>query len=87
VPVIHGVGWSYQEGKLFGADTLIAIDNYNKKGIIRHKNADRAKQIWSRYQNDLKYYNQNKDRLRKEYQGAKDYLTSIDFWKGYLGID
>lgn len=87
VPVIHGVGWSYQEGKLFGADTLIAIDNYNKKGIIRHKNADRAKQIWSRYQNDLKYYRQNKERLKKEYQDSKAYLTSIDFWKGYLGID
>lgn len=86
VPVIHGVGWSCQEGKLFGADTLIAIDNFNKKGIIRHKNADRAKQIWSRYQNDLKYYRQNKERLKKEYRASKAYLTSIDFWKSYLSL-
>lgn len=86
VPVIHGVGWSYQEGRLYGAEAVIAIDNFNKKGIIRHKNADRAKQIWSRYQNDLKYYRQNKEKLKKEYQASKAYLTSFDFWESYLSL-
>lgn len=86
VPIIHGVGWSYQEGKLFGADTVIAIDNFNYKGVIRTKNPDRAKQIWSRFQNDLRFYEHNKSRLRAEYSTAKDKLTSIEFWKGYLGI-
>lgn len=87
VPVIHGVGWSYQEGRLYGADAVIAIDNFNKKGIIRTKNSDRAKQIWSRFQNDLKFYERNKSRLKEEYSAAKDQLTSIEFWKGYLGIE
>lgn len=86
-PVIHGVGWSFQMGKLYGADTLVAIDNFNKKGIIRHKNADRAKQIWDRFQNDLKYYEKNKTRLKHEYESACSRLTSMEFWKEYLGIE
>lgn len=87
VQVIHGVGWSYPVGKLYGADTLIAIDNFNKKGIIRHKNPDRAKQIWSRFQNDLKFYEAHKADLKKEYSAASKWLTSEKFWRGYLGLE
>lgn len=85
--VIHGVGWSYPVGKLYGADTLIAIDNFNKKGIIRHKDPERAKRIWNRFQSDLKYFSTNKEALRKEYSEAASWLTSIEFWKQYLGLD
>lgn len=85
--VIHGVGWSYPVGKLYGTDTLIAIDNFNKKGIIRHKDPERAKRIWNRFQSDLKYFSTNKEALRKEYSEAAPWLTSIEFWKQYLGLD
>lgn len=87
VQVIHGVGWSFQEGKLYGAKTLVAIDNFNKKGVIRHRNSARGREIWYRYQKDLRYYRANKDRLKREYSQARDWLTSVEFWKGYLGLN
>lgn len=85
--IVPAAGWSYLAGKLHAVDTVVAIDVFNKKGIIRHKDVKRFKEVWDRYKRDIRYYKRHKDDLQKAYSAASSKLTSVEFWKGYLGID
>ncbi len=85
--VIPYLGWLYPAGVIRGKKIIIVIDWYNKTGAIRVKDPDRFDAITKRYHADLRYYKRNIDRLRKEYASSRKRLTSMAFWKDYLGLD
>ena len=66
---------------------LVVLDWYNRKGIIRTKDAERYKEIKKRYAHALKSYKANIERLRKEYAAARSELTSLEYWKNYLKMN
>lgn len=84
--VVEAVGWSYQPGKLYGVQNVIAINVQAKKGIIRHKDAKRARQIWYRFKHDVRVYEREKPRLEAEYRAIRERVTSVEFWKDYLDV-
>ena len=84
--VIPLLGWAYPAGAIRDKKYLIVIDWYNKQGAVRVKDTARYAAIVRRYQRDLKYYKRNIDRLRAEYAAARDELTSVRYWKHYLGM-
>lgn len=84
--VIEAVGWSYQPGELYGVDTVLAINVQNKVGIIRHRDNERDKAIWHRFITDMKRYHENKAQLEADYAACRDRITSVEYWKDYLGI-
>ena len=47
---------------------------------------ERFNQLWDRFHRDMVEFRANKDRLRKEYEAARPIMTSLPFWKQYLGI-
>lgn len=85
--VISSQSWVYPAGVIRGKKYLIAIDWHGRKGVIRKKDVARYKAIQNRYKRDVKYYKQNIERLRAEYSAAKQELTSLSFWKDYLGMN
>lgn len=85
--VIPADGGTYLPGKLRVADTVIAVDPYCKKVIVRIKDKKRFKEIWSRYKRDVKYYKKHKADLEKRYAEAKAELVSESFWRMYLSMD
>ena len=85
--IIEAYGWVYPVGRIAGVDHIVAIDVPNRKGVIRHRDAERCKAIWKRYNEDLKTFEKEKDRLREEYTAARTRLTSLEFWRHYLGVD
>ena len=87
VQIIEGVGWSYQPGKLYGADTLLVINVQSKTGIIRHRDNDRCKEIWQRFKNDVEAYKKNKAQLESDYEACRGKVTSVDYWKDYLDLN
>lgn len=84
--VIPLLGWAYPAGVIRDKKYLIVIDWYNKQGAVRVKDTARYAAIVKRYQRDLKYYKKNIDRLRAEYAAARAELTSVRYWKHYLGM-
>ena len=42
---------------------------------------------WKRFTDDLKTFNKEKGRLQEEYAAARPRLTSLEFWREYLGLD
>ncbi len=85
--VIPSEGWIYMPGKIRGKDTIVAIDSHRKRGVVRHHDVDQFNAIMKRYREDLNKYHQNRRDIEKRYSEARDWLTSEEFWKGYLGID
>ena len=84
VQIIEGVGWSYQPGKLYGVDTLLVINIQSQTGIIRHRDNDRGKALWKRFNDDLAAYHKNKDQLESAYAACRSTITSVAYWKDYL---
>ncbi len=86
VAVIGTAGWLYPAGKIRQADTIVAIDPPNRAGIIRRKDGKRFEAIMRRYKDDLRVYKAKKRQLKKEYAAARAEMTTVAFWKDYLGI-
>ena len=87
VAIIEGVGWSNQIGKLYGADTVLAINIQQKTGIIRHRDNERCKAIWKRFENDCARYRKEGEALRKSYSDIREKVTSVEYWREYLNLN
>lgn len=86
VAVIDNVGWAEVDGKIRGAEIIVALDMPSKRGAIRRIDRARFKQLSERFKSDLAEFEKNKDRLKSCYTEARAEMTSIAFWKEYLGL-
>ncbi len=84
--IITHDGWAYPSGSIHGKNTIVSIDWASRKGVIRHKDVKRYREIVKRYKRDVAYFKKNCSRLEREYQEAAPTLESVDFWKRYLGM-
>lgn len=84
--VIPNVGWAYPAGAIRGKKYLIVIDWYNRVGTVRVKDTARYKQIEKRYKADLKRFKASKKQLQEAYAASREKVTSVAFWKNYLGM-
>lgn len=65
---------------------LVALDATGKNGHVRTLDRARYKQLRKRYKNLRVRYAREKRDVAQAYRSAMPYLTSVDFWKEYLGI-
>ena len=86
VVVIDNVGWAYPVGKFQHAEYIISIDLQNQRGIIRHIDRERFRQVKDHFRQVMRDYNDRKDELEQAYSAAREEMTSVSFWKKYLGI-
>ena len=86
VVVIDNVGWAYPVGKFQHAEYIISIDLQNQRGIIRHIDRERFRQVKDHFRQVMRDYNDRKDELEQDYSAAREEMTSVSFWKKYLGI-
>lgn len=84
--IITHDGWAYPSGSIHGKNTIVSIDWASRKGVIRHKDVKRYREIVKRYKRDVAYFKKHRSRLEREYQEAAPKLESVDFWKRYLGM-
>ena len=86
VAIIDNVGWSYPAGKFQHAEYIISMDLPNHRGIIRHIDRERFRQVKDRLRKALREYEARKEELALCYSAARAEMTSVPFWKQYLGI-
>ncbi len=86
VGIIHSSGWFYQADNICKKEYLIAIDPVSRKGVIRKIDRERFRTIWERFRRDMVEYRAREEELQAAYAHARETLTSIDFWKHYLGL-
>lgn len=84
--VIPVHGWEYPAGAIRNKKYLIVIDWHNRTGCIREKDVNAYKTILKRYESDMKQYKKMEKKLLKAYSESKSEVTSLSFWKNYLGL-
>lgn len=87
VTVIDNVGWAYPVGKFQHSEYIISVDMQNQRGVIRHIDRERFRQVMNRFNAAVKDYYARYDELKKAYSAARATMTSVDFWLNYLGIE
>lgn len=68
-------------------NTLVALDTAGEKGHIRTLDKARYKQLMRRYRALRRTYSECADEVAAQYRAARPYLTSVEFWKEYLGLN
>ena len=79
-------GWFYAPNQIRRYKELLSVTHDGSEAILRRMDRKRFKSLYRRYKNDLKIYEKNKDRIREEYASARPEMTSLSFWKSYLGM-
>lgn len=79
--------WHYSPNEMRGHNTILAVTPDGRQGVLRHRDQARFDDLYRRWEADQKLYNSRRDELRAQWAAARDELTSVAFWKGYLGID
>lgn len=83
---IDVAGWLYPASEIRRKDTIVAVDMENQRGIIRHMDRKRFHEVQQRYLRDMRYYRANEKRLKQEYSSEAAKITSVAWWKRYLGM-
>lgn len=87
VAIMADNGGAYQGGVIRKADTIVAIDAQNRKGVIRHKNKTKFNEVMRRYKADIAEYKKKRDDLDKAYKAAFKRMTTVEAWENYLGMN
>lgn len=86
IGIIPYDGWYYAPNQIRRYTRLLSISHDGSEGIYREMDRARFKSLYRRYKADLKLYKKNKNKIEAQYREARSELTSIDFWKKYLGL-
>lgn len=77
---------TYQPQKMSMHRHMVAVNPFNRTGIIRTLDKKRYRALQKRFKNAMAYYRKNYARIEREYTNQKEYLTSEKFWKKYLKL-
>ncbi|MCF0233227.1 MAG: glycosyltransferase family 2 protein, partial [Enterococcus sp.] len=66
---------------------IYSYDWRNKKGLRRYPDKKKFESIMKRKDKIFERYNREHEKIEREYRDRYPYLTSIEFWKQYLGIE
>ena len=81
-----GFDHSYQPQKMCLHKNLVAINPFNKTGIVRELDKKTYRKLQRRFRNAVHVYKNNREQLIKTYRETRQYLTSETFWRKYLNI-
>lgn len=87
VAIIDAFDFEHGLGKLPRAETIVAIDIPNRQASIRRRNFKRFNELHSRFRSLIKELHRRDAALKSAYASALPQMTSVPFWKGYLGIE
>ena len=75
----------YMPEKTSGAEHIFVVDFFQKRGVVRHKDPEKFKELHERFKHDIKEIKGNR-KLLKRYKKVRAEITGEEFWKDYLGI-
>ena len=87
VAIIDAFDFEHGLGKLPRTETVVAIDIPNRLASIRRRDFERYNELHSRFRSLIKELHRRDAELKSAYASALPQMTSVPFWKGYLGIE
>lgn len=86
VSIIDAFNFDGGEGRFIKAETIVAVDVPNGRVAIRHRDRERFQDLFDRFMALTGQIRANDQALREKWSAAFPAMTSVEFWKGYLGI-
>ena len=83
---IIGFDWSHQAGAQFRHKKLLAVNPFDRTANLRVQDRKRCRKLLRRFCWDLLRYKLTHKKIERAYTAKRDWLTSEEFWKGYLEI-
>ncbi len=77
---------SYQPQKMAMHDEVIAVNPFEKTGVVRKLDKKRFRELMERYKRAEYYCKKHQKRIEKAYKEERPYMTSETFWRKYLEI-
>lgn len=77
---------SYQPQKMAMHDEVIAVNPFEKTGVVRRLDKKRFRELMIRYRKADLYCKKHRKEIEDAYRMERPYLTSEKFWRKYLGI-
>lgn len=78
---------TYQPQKMAMHSHMVAVNPFNKTGVIRQLDKSRYKELQKRFRRAVSFYKRNQNIINDEYRRSRKYLTSEEFWKKYLALE
>jgi hypothetical protein len=85
-PGVIAFDWFFVPGRNYRRKSLVAVNRNDKTGCVRTINRKRCFSLISRYKKTMKNYEKNHEKVNKEYREHFSKMTTVEFWKEYLGI-
>lgn len=86
-PSVIAYDWFYSPKKYCMRRKLLAVNPNTETAHLRIIDRKRFWELRKRYTALMKKYNEEHQRVEREYREQRAYLTSYDFWKKYLKLD
>ena len=83
---IIAFGWSYQPGRQFRCGRLLAVNPYARAAVLRVQDRRKCRELLRRFSKDMRLYKSCHREVERAYADRREWLTSEQFWKEYLGI-
>ena len=84
--IFYGPGPASSRDQM-GTSVLVACDRDGENAHVRFIDRDRYQELHNRWKKAKRHYRKNKDSIKRSYKRAMPTLTSVSFWKNYLGLD
>ncbi len=83
--VFYGPGPAASRDQV-GTRILVACDREGEHAHVRFMDRDRYRSLRARWKKAKRAYGKKRSALHREYKSAMPKLTSVSFWKSYLGM-
>lgn len=83
-PAVVAYDWFDIPEKQYKHDVVLAVNPHNQTGILRYRSRSEYLRLMKRYKSLMKKYKKNRCSVKKDYEEAKQKITSLNFWQGYL---
>lgn len=84
--IFYGPGPASSRDQM-GTRVLVACDRDGENAHVRFIDRVRYQELQNRWKKAKRHYRKNKDSIKRSYKRAMPTLTSVSFWKNYLGLD
>lgn len=85
-PAVIAYDWFYSPHRQYLRKQLLAVNPHMQTGAIRTLDKKRGRKLLQRYRKTFQEFEKQQQTVREKYQAEKEYLTSYEFWKKYLGL-
>lgn len=83
-PAVIAYDWFDAPEKQYRKEAVLAVNPHDETGVLRYRSRREFLRLMKRYKSLIKKHKRTNAAVTKSYKDAKQNITSLEFWQGYL---